>query len=463
VILAGVTFTATWWLTPVKPYATLKASEGCQRFLFSPDSSMLVTAGKPYFGEGPIRVWDVAGGFECFSLNLDANLAETVVFSPDGRLLAAQDRLRDITLWNARTGEEVATMKLGPDRQSWMNFRFSPDGRFLVFQFQHDTKGLPGKSYITFWNIESQKEQGTIEEDFKTLTFAPDGESFATLRQQEGSKIIEVLFWKMAEAPVLVKQHKISAKAVVFAPDLKTFVAADDLPDGNGEVAIRDMVSGEKVWSSTFNEHGTPLQSIHFEADGKILGAEAGDDWRGRTTLWDVTSTPKEIGSFKGLSPAVSPDGQWLACGVKLVKASAPDHEAHLIVKGDAGPSTSWFSPDSKMVMVYFPQGAGEESLLGKWFPQGYDPFPASPGGSVLRVWETGSLRHVLTLADCSEVLFSPDGKVLATLPHGQAVDLWAVPLRPSLWPALGWAGVVWLALVSVYWLSLKTWKKLVS
>jgi hypothetical protein len=65
-LLGGVIFAASWWLTPVKPYATLKVDDDCRLLLFSPDSSMLVTSGKEC--EVPIHIWDVAGAFERFSL-----------------------------------------------------------------------------------------------------------------------------------------------------------------------------------------------------------------------------------------------------------------------------------------------------------------------------------------------------------------------------------------------------------
>src|ERR1700733_5258611 len=61
-LLFAVSFGISWWLTPIEPYATLNHSE-CDRFLFSSDSTMLVTQ---CTAGGPLRVWDVAKGHELF-------------------------------------------------------------------------------------------------------------------------------------------------------------------------------------------------------------------------------------------------------------------------------------------------------------------------------------------------------------------------------------------------------------
>ena len=109
----AVVLAFVYWLTPVEPYATLHGSDKCHPLLFSPDSSMLVTCeeGPHIKPVGPLRVWDIAGGFERFSVASDWKAIETVLFSPDCSLLAAHEEEGDLKLWNARTGEEVACLR----------------------------------------------------------------------------------------------------------------------------------------------------------------------------------------------------------------------------------------------------------------------------------------------------------------------------------------------------------------
>ena len=77
----------------------------------------------------------------------------------------------------------------------------------------------------------------------------------------------------MDHVPVLVKQHRITASQVAFSPDLMTFAAADDLPDGNCQTALWNIMTGEKRWSVAFNVQNTSLRSLSFIADGKVLCA----------------------------------------------------------------------------------------------------------------------------------------------------------------------------------------------
>jgi WD40 repeat protein len=399
-----------------------------------------------------------------YSLASGWNANETVLFSPDSSLLAAYETKAGIRLWNTKTGEEVA--RLGANFENWVHFRFSPDGRFLVLQ---DTKNWPHKNLITFWNIESKQEQGNLEGRFDTLAFAPDGQSFATFNHKDRREI-EVLLWKMDQAPVLVKQHQVTASTTIaFSPDLKTFAAVDNLPDGDVHVAMWDTLTGEKRWSATLNNFGH-LDSLSFIANGKVL---SGNGWGWRTMLWDVAAKPKEIGFFSTPFALSSPDGEWLALpldsGAKLIRISAPDGRTDLTVNGDLGPSaffpahdgmksypTPSFSPDSKMILVPRLYRSGQKPFLGDWLPKQYNPFPAGPDGDVVRVWDTESRREVAAFDQCSEAWFSPDGQVLATLRERKAIDLWKVPFHASFGPILVWTVIVWLIVVSVAWAGVK-------
>jgi WD40 repeat protein len=478
-LLFAAIFAVSWWLTPIQPYATLILNGACGRLLYSPDGTMLVTRGKEDFGRsaGPLRVWEVASGQERFSLGDNWKAIETVHFSPNSGLLAAHEMEGELKIWNTKTGDEIAHFSPETKFTNWVNFQFSPDGRFLVFQ-DHSKGWANNKNFITFWNIESKQEQGSVENYSHTLVFARDGKSFATCSPNESNNT-EVLLWKFDQIPVCVKRDPVTASQIAFSPDLQTLATADDLPDGNGQVAMWDMMTGEKRWSANFNEHDTHLQSLFFSAGGKILTALGGGgtqmNWRFRWTLWDVTSSPKEIGSFLE-TPTVSPDGQWLAIplesGSKLIKISQPERGTDLIANGDLGPSafvifnnmkwlpTASFSPDSKMILVGGLDRHAQEPFLGGWLPAFINPFHADPGGAIVRVWDVESRREILGFSKCTDAQFSPDGQVLATIRDQSVIDLWKVPFRASLWQAFGWAMIVWMIAVSICWLGVKAKKK---
>jgi WD40 repeat protein len=469
-LLFAVIFVASWWLTPVEPYATLNIDDEFGSCVFSPDSTMLVMSGnKDIWCSGPLRVWDVERGEERFSIAYDREAIGTVLFSPDGTLLAVDAINNNFKLWNTTTGEEAASIGIGTRSVKWVEFQFSPDGRFLVFQPYIEG---PEEDHIKFWNVESKQEQRSVESYLATLAFAPDGKSFATSRfaRRNGVGVVEVLLWKMNQVPVLEMQHQTTSSGVAFSPDLRTFATADVLrPDGNGQVAMWDMMTGEKRWSVIVSVivNGDGLHYISFIANGKILAAH---DVNGRTRLWDVSSTPKAIGSFSE-RPAISPDGQWVAIpfdsGAKLIKVSAPNREADLIVNGDfrskmggmgmrTGLPTPSFSTDSKMLLVTGLGRSGRKPFLGDWLPEKYNPFRGVPDGGVVRIWDTETRREVFSIDDCYKAWFSPDGKVLATRPDPKAIDLWKVPFRASLWRILGWAVIAWLVALAIGWLGVK-------
>lgn len=474
VILAGV-----GWLTPLRPYATLYVGDNCRVVLFSPDSSMLVTAGKESSGRtaGPLRVWDVVGGYERFAVAPDWKAIETVLFSPDNGLLAAHEQEGDLKLWDTRTGDELASLRPETHFTNWVNFRFSPEGRYLVFQDY--AKGWPDKDYITFWNIESRREQGSIQTYFWTLVFAANGKSFVTYQRKDHGNVSEVLLWTMEHAPVLLKEHSITAYLVAFSPDLQTFATADDLPDGSGEVALWDMATGHQRWRRTFDEHGTHLQSLSFAANGKVLSAHGGGgtqlNWRWRTTLWEVTSSPRELGSFSE-QPAVSADGKWLAIpldsGAKLLEVSSLEETGDFVINGDVGASF-WgtynnmkfypnpsFSPDSKMLAIKGLYRQSQQPYLSKWVPPQYLPFRGDPGGSVVRVWDVAKGRELQAFNQCTEAHFSPDSRVVATLEDHRMVKLWKVPFRKPLVRVLGWSALIWMVVALISWLGIRMWKR---
>ena len=323
VLIAALVFTCTLWLEPIKPYATLSAGEDCRSLIFSPDCTMCVTAGKEGFGRsaGPLRIWDLESGGERMTLVHEWKAIETICFSPDSSLLAAHEQEGDLKLWDTRTGTEVASFRPVTKFTNWVNFHFSPDGRYIVFDDYG--KGWPDKDHVAFWHIASKREQGSIERDRKPV-YSPDRQSFVTIRGQPGQdepRVYDVALWRMSDGPKLVKRHRITTSHLAVSSDLLMFATADERPGGTGHVALWDMETGQRTWSGTFRLHDTHLQSLSFMGNDKVLSTHGGGgtsryDWHWRTTLWDVTATPKLIGSYTE-EPVVSPDGEWLAIPIE--------------------------------------------------------------------------------------------------------------------------------------------------
>ena len=250
-LLYGLSFACAWWLTPIETYATLNLLGENALFLFSADGSMLVTCSTAPRGpwrKGPLRVWDVASGQERLSIAEGWEPIEGVQFSPDSRLVAAYQRNGDLKVWDTQTHVEIANLR--PSRvslplRSWLRFKFSPDARFLAVESQNQC--WPDKHYIAFWNTVSGQEECCVEGVIDSLRFAPNGKSFATCQYGKVSIVADVHLWSIDKGAILVRRHTVTSQHLDISPDLVTFVTADQLENGIGQIAIWDMMTGESA------------------------------------------------------------------------------------------------------------------------------------------------------------------------------------------------------------------------
>lgn len=146
---------------PLRALPGLKVSEVEEPLAFSPDGRTLAHGGWRAWAPGPsfVQLWDVRTGRLRRTLPSGRGAIRTVVFSPDGTLLAAAD-YDTIRVWDARTGSVLQTLT-GP-RRSQEVIAFSPEGDRLV--------GAGGLSFrrgdllrplgaISLWDVRSGKRQ----------------------------------------------------------------------------------------------------------------------------------------------------------------------------------------------------------------------------------------------------------------------------------------------------------------
>lgn len=409
---------------------------------FSPDGRVLAVGGHTnHNGDngsgGFVDLWSLTSPSHPVGLGrlkspaiqgLDAmGAVESLVFSPDGRTLAAEWHAGLISFWNVTRPGHVDPAKAPlnlkcPDVYS-DRIVFSPTGHTLAAAC-NDKAGT-----ISLWDTTDPANPGRIGSTLKagdrvySLAFSPGGRTLAA-----GTRDGTVHLWKVSDTGHLTPLGKPltgpdrPVASVAFSPDGHTLAA------GSADHTIR-------LWNVTHPKTigllGRPLTgpgdsvtSVVFSPDSRTLAAGNSD---GNVDLWNLPPT-RIIGAGGNVaSVAFSPDGHTLAAGnqnatVSLWNTTDPNSPAP---QGD--PLTG---PKHPVDAVAFS-------------PDGHTLAAGDSGGTVT-LWNTTDPSHpvripkTLTGADglIFSLAFSPDGHTLAAAGDNELghIALWDIsdPANPA-------------------------------
>ncbi len=160
---------------------------------FSPDGKTLASSGDEW--DSNIRLWDVQTGellktlkkrtaFEDFE-GRDVN---SVVFSPDGNMIASGSGNGTIRLWNAHTGEFIKYLE--GHTKSVNSVVFSPNGNRLI---------STGEDGVCLWDVNTGEHLKTLTGHtggVSSVAFSPDGKTLASGRT-DGT----ILLWDFSTPP----------------------------------------------------------------------------------------------------------------------------------------------------------------------------------------------------------------------------------------------------------------------
>jgi WD40 repeat protein len=117
---------------------TIKAvTSDAGSLVFSPDGKLLASADRAV-----VRIWDAGTGEQLLTFQGHTSEIDSIVFSPDGnRVASGASRNNTVKVWDAHTGEELLSLKKSSGESN--SLAFSPDGHHLASN---------GDNGVTIWD-----------------------------------------------------------------------------------------------------------------------------------------------------------------------------------------------------------------------------------------------------------------------------------------------------------------------
>ena len=196
----------------------------------------------------------------------------TVVYSPDGTMIAGSIDQNTVHLWDAATGKQITTFEGHTDYI--YSVAFSPDGATIASASKDKT--------VRLWDVATGNHITTLighTGAVCSVAFSPDGTTIAT-----GAWYSQNTFrlWDAAtgQPKMLPAGQSNIVLSIAYSPDGNTIAT------GNGnQVHLWDATTGTR--KSTLTGHKNRVESVVFSPDGTTIATISMD---GTMILWDVAS-----------------------------------------------------------------------------------------------------------------------------------------------------------------------------
>ncbi len=226
---------------------------------------------------GRIGILDARTGERISAWTAHGDAVRSIVFAPDGHLVATSGADCIVRLWEASTGREVASMRL-PEEVAAMSF--SPDGTRLATGAGSFARSVAGGA-VTLWQVPSGKAVLRLSPESKwgeivrALAYSRDGTRIATGEFASGT--VRIYDATSGQFLADLKGHAVEVTAVAFSPDGRLIVS------GSGDNTIRVWDARRFEQLLVLQRPASPATCLAFSSDGTRLYAAYRD---GSLRMW---------------------------------------------------------------------------------------------------------------------------------------------------------------------------------